>query len=153
MRVWECTVARNQPWRKITPTANIVSTAGPLLFITAGVLLPSLRRVSLPAPGRSTTVVLPGGRPVLLSGGLRKSRWAKRESVRHRVRTGKPTPLPAQVPGGEPDGLCAHLVVLETNRKEADTCGEGRFGSRASQTKRLNDLDWGAPPPKVWGEV
>lgn len=70
----KCIVACYQPWRHIIPTAYIVSTGVFLLLITAGVLLPSLRRVLL-SPGRSMTVLVlgGGGSPALFSGGCRRA--------------------------------------------------------------------------------
>lgn len=113
----KCIVACYQPWRHIIPTAYIVSTGVFLLLITAGVLLPSLRRVLL-SPGRSMTVLVlggGGGSPALFSGGCRRAegqKWeASKRSERHRARTGKLNRLPAPVPGGN-HTACAHLVVL-----------------------------------------
>lgn len=58
--------------------------------------------------------------------------------MRHRVRAGKLTPLPAQVPGEA--RRPAHLVVLETSRNKAETCGERRVGFTGQPHKRLNEL-------------
>ncbi len=58
------------------PTAYIVSTGVFLLYFTAGVLLLSLRRVSL-SPGTSMTVLVLGGSPVLFSGGCGRAEGQK----------------------------------------------------------------------------
>lgn len=58
----KCIVACYQPWRQIKAAAYSVSTSGFLRLITAGFLLPSLRRFSL-SPGRSMPVLVLGGPP------------------------------------------------------------------------------------------
>ena len=123
----KCIVACYQPWRQIIAAAYSVSTGGLLLLVTAGFLLPSLRRFSL-SPGRSMTVLVLGSPPdgvVLRQLDSRESKGSV--TVRHRVRTGKLNPLlpstqlPALVPGEA--RRPAHLVVLETSRNKAHTCG------------------------------
>lgn len=145
----KCTIACYSPWRRIIPIAYIVSTGGFLLLITAGVLLPSLRRVSL-SSGSSMTRPgvqrLPGAFLRRLRESSSAKRGAQKTTVRHRVRTGnvKLTPLPAQVPGEA--RRPAHLVVLETSNNKPETCGDERLGERTNQTNDLTSPDREAPP-------
>lgn len=55
--------------------------------------------------------------------------WASKRSVRHRVLTGKPTPLPARLLPGKARRP-AHLVVPETSESTTETCGVDASGFR-----------------------
>lgn len=112
-------VACYQPWRHIIPTAYIVSTGVVLLLLTAVFLLPSRRWVSL-SPGRSMIALVLGGGFFRRLQENRMAKWERqRDPSGHRVRTGKLTRSPAQVPGEATRP--AHLVALETTRNKAET--------------------------------